>query len=485
MNKISAIHTNKVNSYSSVPFKGSERITQEDKSEKTVGIANHDRAADILGRADLRIIVNKPLNAKRLTAVKFSDGLMRKTSDGSLFSGTLTNNSDAYTKKQVREYKDGRLSRVTKFVPGSDEEKEEIYEFSYPKKGMTSIDIYKYNYVVGDFTLWDKVTITPDIIAKHHIGLIETSDTHLIVKDRKTGKKLSRTNYVREHVFGDAKLNPLYDKEFDYLTEHFRPEERFEYDENGKVKKRTIFSSSLARREFEYDENGKLTSDKRIDKFDRPHKITYYGTITEPILALKRRDDSKPTFYEVEINFLTNQNSDSTAAYEKRKTDEIEVVSTGKVSTINLNFSQYTSNGIATDYMRYQLQNWFWDKNTNQIINIQLPARAGTLLVDPSKTAMNTFNRMSGFLEGETPVPNRDLSEFYKDFDERIRVEQYVEGNGKSQNFYYYVNPETGDLAYFDDERLDAASKEQTNKIYHRLNDIVKHYNKLAKKPAR
>lgn len=478
MSKIKAISYIPLNRLGKISFKGKE---DKEIKETNIGGDNFRTQQDVsaaLALADMKISAK----GREKGLFQNSNGLIYSRADGKPYSGTIVQEGKGYCRKTTLEYKDGLLERVTRFSPDNDTEIEKIYEFSYPDENnpdIKEINILKYNDIVGDFAVWDKLTFTPKVYAHHHIGEIELSDTTLVIRNRKTHKKMSETYFLRK---GLVEPNPYTQEVKDsitMLTEKHKPKKRTDYYEDGKtVRKITTFDrTSYKRSEKTFDKDGNVTSLIFFDMHGRPYEMNYYGTTDEPVLLTKQKDgEKKPTMkYEFQVRFLTSRTSDSLLAYENSA--PVDVVSSGKIESVRLYFRD------PNHTTKYEIQNWFLDRASGRALDIQHPASAGTKPIPPSKTPMKIFN----VIASTSAQCDLDLSYFLEEFEKAIDIKHqlYVEDDrGKSGR--YYLNDKTHKLTPFPfvDKRIDQEKQDEIEELCDKIMNFCDKYTlKPEKRP--
>ena len=475
MNTINAISYVSAKTLNKLSFKGNEeKKTDTTPCTESDFSLNQDILAT-LGQADIGIGKKQ----KNSLFYKNSQGLICSKIDGKPYSGTIVQDGKEYCRKTTFDYNNGKLERMTRFSPDNDMEAEKIYEFSYPDKNnpdIKQVEILQYNDLAGGFTVWDKLTFTPEIYAHHHIGEIELSDTTLVIRDRKTNKKMSETHFLKRGIlYPDVYPKEVRDS-IGMLTEKHKPKKRTDYYEDGKtVKKITTFDrSSYERSEKTFDKNGNVTSLIFYDMHGRPYEMTYYGITDNPITLREQKPGEKQKMaYEFQVRFLTSRMSDSTENYEGK--EPVEIASSGKVESVRLYFRD------GNNTTRYEIQNWFLDRESGRTIDIQHPASPGPTPVPPSKTPMKIFNVISSSsLPGDL-----DLSYFLEEFDKSIDIKHQLlveDSNGKSGR--YYLNGKTHKLSPFPfvDKRI---NQEKQDKIEELCDKILNFCDKYTLKPEK
>ena len=475
MNTINAMSYVSTKTLSKLSFKGNEEKKTDTASYTESDFSLNQDILAALGQADIGIGKKQ----KSSLFYKNSQGLICSKIDGKPYSGTIVQDGKEYCRKTTFDYNNGKLERMTRFSPDNDMEAEKIYEFSYPDKNnpdIKQVEILQYNDLAGGFTVWDKLTFTPEIYAHHHIGEIELSDTTLVIRDRKTNKKMSETHFLKRGILYPG----VYPKEvrdsIGMLTEKHKPKKRTDYYEDGKtVKKITTFDrSSYERSEKTFDKNGNVTSLIFYDMHGRPYEMTYYGITDNPITLREQKPGEKQKMaYEFQVRFLTSRMSDSTENYEGK--EPVEIASSGKVESVRLYFRD------GNNTTRYEIQNWFLDRESGRTIDIQHPASPGPTPVPPSKTPMKIFNVISSSsLPGDL-----DLSYFLEEFDKSIDIKHQLlveDSNGKSGR--YYLNGKTHKLSPFPfvDKRI---NQEKQDKIEELCDEILNFCDKYTLKPEK
>lgn len=455
MNRIAPVKLAGLNSQNKINFKGNDEKQAAQTQEQGEKLKSSQDALACLGRSAVESASGKyPKND--------DDGLMR-TKDGELFSGTITKEGNGYHKKVVMEYKDGKPIYFTRYSEDDSDEIEVMYEYIYPNgdNKTKEINVYRMNDFSGELCVWQKITMTPEIVAVHDIGPSDSNMSILTIKDRKTGKKRCKYLLKPNLGYGYDKLPDKFERELKYAANKLVPIEKREYYEDGKtIKEKTQFENNLQRCEISYDRAGNKTKTLFLDKFNRPIEMNYYGVTEKPIL-INSKNAPKKVPYRLQVVFLTNRTSDSLERYSRYVPSNI--ISAGKVWSATLSFDLPEETAI------YKMQNWFHDGRTERIIDIQHPASRGNPPIEPEKTTMDLFNRYARHAEGCLADCDREIGEFLDEYENGgIYVRRYLTAEQGTTIGTYFGNPQTGELAIprYDHSGISPDVVQQINEIY-------------------
>ena len=404
------------------------------------------------------------------------NGFMHSKKDGSLFSGTVVYKGEGTGKKSILEYEKGKLTKLEKYTPDDSENPEKIYEFSYPDENnleIKHVNLLKYNSIPEEYTVWDRFTFTPEVYAQHHIGQNKYDDTTLVIKNRKTHKKMSEVWLLNKEVEKAPYLPKCVEENMPFLTQRFRPTKRLDYFEDGKtVRKKTMFGrDSLQRSEKTFDKNGNVESLIFFDCCDRPYEMNYYGITDNPVIINRKNPwEKKPKAeYTFSVKFFTNSGilPSSSASYDQEKIGRI--ISSGKVEEVSLSFEG--PNGYS-NYIG--LHNLFCDEY-GRVLDAQNPVTVdGIKPVSSAGTAIGDFLIASACISDGTV----DLERFLERYEEGgIKLFTSMEiQDSKGRYLRCYIDPDTDNVHYYvlNENDFDSHTKEDVNNLYKKIESFIK-----------